>query len=94
MKNRNELIEYFMDNLEFDGNNIVYELKEDYQKESFLYLLAEGVLRDSISFEEFDDYDTAATNFMNVLLCNTFILGYEQCKKDILKHINGTIKKR
>lgn len=94
MKTRNELIEYYIDNLEFEENNIVDELKEEYKKNSFLYLLAEGVIQNLVSFEEFDAYDTATTDFVTILLCNAFVLGYEQCKKDIIKDIKGTTKKR
>ena len=94
MKTRNELIEYYIDNLEFEENNIVDELKEEYKKNRFLYLLAEGVIQNLVSFEEFDAYDTATTDFVTILLCNAFVLGYEQCKKDIIKDIKGTTKKR
>ena len=94
MKTRNELIEYFMDNLEFEKNNIVDELKEEYKKNEFLYHFAEIVIRKLASFEEFNIYDTAMADFVTILLCNEFILGYEQCKKDILNHINETTKKR
>ena len=94
MKTRNELIEYFMDHLELVENNIVDELKEEYKENHFRYSLAEGVLRILVSFEEFDAYDTTTTDFMTILLCNTFVLGYEQCKEDIIKDIKGTTKKR
>lgn len=95
MKNRNELIEYFIQSLEYDDkNNIIDELKEEYNDNYSVYMQAEKRITDLLSFEEFDDYDTATTYFMNVLSCNTFVLGYEQCKKDILNHINGTTKKR
>ena len=94
MKTRNELIEYFMDHLELVENNIVDELQEEYKENHFRYSLAEGVLRILVSFEEFDAYDTTTTDFMTILLCNTFVLGYEQCKKDIIKDIKGTTKKR
>ena len=94
MKTRNELIEYYIDNLEFEENNIVDELKEEYKKNELLHLLTEEVIRNLVSFEKFDAYDTATTDFVTILLCNEFILGYEQCKKDILKHIKGTTKKR
>ena len=50
MKTRNELIEYYIDNLEFEENNIVDELKEEYKKNRFLYLLAEGVIQNLVSF--------------------------------------------
>ena len=94
MKTRNELIEYFMDNLEFEENNIVDELKEEYNKNYFRWVLAEAVLQNLVSFKEFDAYDTKMTDFVTILLCNTFVLGYEQCKKDIIKDIKGTTKKR
>lgn len=95
MKTRNELIEYFMESLEYDDMNIIVdELKEEYKENHFRYSLAEGVLRILVSFEEFDAYDTTTTDFMTILLCNTFVLGYEQCKKDIIKDIKGTTKKR
>lgn len=93
MKNRNELIEYYMDSLEFE-ENIVDELKEEYKKNYFLHSFAEEVIRNVVSFEMFDVYDTATTDFVTILLCNTFILGYEQCKQDIIKDIKVTTKKR
>ena len=94
MKTRNELIEYFMDNLEFKGNDIVDELKEEYNATDSEYVRAEKRITGLVSFEEFDAYDTSTTDFVTILLCNTFILGYEQCKKDIIKDIKGTTKKR
>ena len=78
MKTRNELIEYFTESLESHSN----------------YRIAEEKITDLLPFEEFDNYDTTTTDLMTILACNAFILGYEQCKKDILKHINGTTKKR
>lgn len=92
MKTRNELIEYFMDNLEFEENNIIDELKEEYNDTHSDYMQAEKRITGLLSFEDYDTYDTATTNFTLILLCNTFVLGYEQCKKDVLKHINGTTK--
>jgi len=42
MKTRDELIEYFMDSLEYgDKNNIVDELKEEYNADYSEYIRAE-----------------------------------------------------
>ena len=94
MKTRYELIEYFMDNLEFEGNNIVDELKREYNANDSEYMQAEEKITKLVPLEDFDEYDTARSNLTTVIVCNAFIQGYEQCKKDILKHINGTTKKR
>ena len=85
MKTRNELIEYFMDSLEYeDVNNIVDELKEEYNAIHSDYMQAEKKITGLLSFEDFDNYDTTATYLTAITVCNAFILGYEQCKKDIL----------
>ena len=95
MKTRNELIEYFMQSLEYaDVNNIVDELKEEYNAVNSDYMQAEKKITGLLSFEDFDNYDTTTTYLTTIIVCNAFILGYEQCKKDILNHINGTTKKR
>lgn len=95
MKTRNELIEYFMNSLEYeDKNNIVDELKEEYNATNSEYIQAEKRITGLLSFEDFDNYDTATIELTTIIVCNAFILGYEQCKKDILNHINGTTKKR
>ena len=94
MKTRNELIEYYIDNLEFEENNIVDELKEEYNATNSEYIQAEKRITGLLSFEDFDNYDTATIELTTIIVCNAFILGYEQCKKDILNHINGTTKKR
>ena len=95
MKTRNELIEYFMQSLEYaDVNNIVDELKEEYHAVNSDYMQAEKKITGLLSFEDFDNYDTTTTDLTTIIVCNAFILGYEQCKKDILNHINGTTKKR
>ena len=89
MKTRDELIEYFMDSLEYgDKNNIVDEYNADYSE----YIRAEKIITGLLPFEDFDNYDTATTDLTTIIVCNAFILGYEQCKKDILNHINGTTK--
>lgn len=93
MKTRDELIEYFMDSLEYgDKNNIVDELKEEYNADYYEYIRAEKRITGLLPFEDFDNYDTATTDLTTIIVCNAFILGYEQCKKDILNHINGTTK--
>lgn len=93
MKTRNELIEYFTESLEYEDKNIIVdELKETYNDTYSNYSIAEKKITDLLPFEEFDNYDTTTTDLMTILACNAFILGYEQCKKDILKHINGTTK--
>ena len=95
MKTRDELIEYFMDSLEYgDKNNIVDELKEEYNADYSEYIRAEKRITGLLPFEDFDNYDTATTDLTTIIVCNAFILGYEQCKKDILNHINRTTKKR
>lgn len=93
MKNRNELIEYFMESLEYDDmNNIVDELKEEYNANHSDYMQAEKRITGLLSFEDFDKYENATIDLTTIIVCNAFILGYEQCKKEILNHINGTTK--
>ena len=95
MKTRNELSEYCMQSLEYeDVNNIVDELKEEYNAIHSDYMQAEKKITGLLSFEDFDNYDTTTTDLMTILACNAFILGYEQYKKDIIKDIKGTTKKR
>ena len=95
MKTRNELIEYFMQCLEYDDKKkIVDELKEKYNVNHSEYMQAEKVITDLVSFEDFNKYENATIDLTTIIVCNAFILGYEQCKKDILNHINGTTKKR
>lgn len=44
MKNRDELIEYFTDSLEYDdANNIVDELKEEYNATNAKYMRSEKI---------------------------------------------------
>ena len=93
MKNRNELIEYFMQSLEYDNkNSIIDELKEEYNTNHSDYMQAEKRITDLLSFEDFDKYENATIDLTTIIVCNAFILGYEQCKKEILNHINGTTK--
>lgn len=95
MKTRNELIEYFMQCLEYDDKNkIVDELKDEYNAKHSEYMQAEKVITDLVSFEDLNKYENATIDLTTIIVCNAFILGYEQCKKDILNHINGTTKKR
>ena len=47
-----------------------------------------------VPLEDFDEYDTARSNLTTVIVCNAFIQGYEQCKKDFIENINGKTKKR
>ena len=95
MKTRNELIEYFMQCLEYDDKNkIVDELKEEYNANHSKYMQAEKVITDLVSFEDFDKYENATIDLTTIIVCNAFILGYEQCKKDFIENINGKTKKR
>ena len=95
MKTRYELIDYFMQSLVYDDkNNIVDELKREYNANDSEYMQAEEKNTKLVPLEDFDEYDTARSDLTTVIVCNAFIQGYEQCKKDILKHINGTTKKR
>lgn len=94
MKNRDELIEYFTDSLEYDdANDIVDELKEDYNATNAKYMRAEKLIRALLLFEDFDDYDTATTDLTTIMVCNAFILGYEQCKRDVIEDIEKVQKK-
>ena len=94
MKNRDELIEYFTDSLEYeDKNNIVDELKEEYNATNSEYMLAEKRVRALLLFEDFDDYDTATTDLTTIMVCNAFILGYEQCKRDVIEDMKNSTKK-
>lgn len=91
MKNRDELIEYFTDSLEYDDkNNIVDELKEEYNATYAKYMRAEKLIRSLLLFEDFDDYDTATTDLTTIMVCNAFILGYEQCKRDFIENIENS----
>lgn len=92
MKNRNKLIEYFTDFLEYE-NNIVDELKEEYNATYSDYKRAEKRITGVLSFEVFDKYDTVTTDLTTVIACNAFILGYEQCKKDLIEDIKKSTKK-
>ena len=92
MKTRNELIEYFIDSLEYE-NNIVDELKEEYNTTHSDYKRAEKRIAGLLSFEDFDDYDTITTDLTTIIVCNAFILGYEQCKKDLIEDIKKSTKK-
>lgn len=94
MKNRDELIEYFTDSLEYDdANDIVDELKEEYNATNAKYMRAEKMIRALLLFEDFDDYDTATTDLTTIMVCNAFIIGYEQCKKDLIEDIKKSTKK-
>ena len=95
MKTRYELIDYFMQSLVYDDkNNIVDELKREYNANDSEYMQAEKKITNLVPIKDFNEYETATINLTTILVCNAFILGYEQCKKDILNHINGTTKKR
>ena len=93
MKTRNESIEYFMQCLEYDDKNkIVDELKEEYNANHSKYMQAEKVITGLVSFEDFDKYENATIDLTTIIVCNAFILGYEQCKKDFIENINGKTK--
>ena len=93
MKIRDELIEYFMDSLDYeDINNIVDELKEEYNANHSDYMQAEKRITGLLSFEDFDNYDTATTYLTSIMVCNAFILGYEQCKRDFIEDIKNSTK--
>lgn len=94
MKNRNELIEHFMLCIEYDDeNNIVDEFKEEYNANRSDYIQAEKRIAELLPFEDFSEYDRATVDFTTVIVCNAFILGYEQCKKDLIEDINKSTKK-
>lgn len=94
MKNRDELIEYFTDSLEYyDANDIIDELKEEYNATYSEYMRAERLVRALLLFEDFDNYDTAMTDLNTIMICNAFILGYEQCKRDVIEDIKKSTKK-
>lgn len=94
MKTRNELIGYFMRCIEYDDeNNIVDGLKKIYSLNHSNYKNAEKTITDLVSFEDFSKYENATVDFTTVIVCNAFILGYEQCKKDFIEDINKSTKK-
>lgn len=94
MKTRNELIGHFMRCIEYDDeNNIVDELKKIYSLNHSNYKNAEKTITDLVSFEDFSKYENATVDFTTVIVCNAFILGYEQCKKDFIEDINKSTKK-
>ena len=94
MKTRNELIGHFMRCIEYDDeNNIVDELKKIYSLNHSNYKNAEKTITDLVSFEDFNKYENATVDFTTVIVCNAFILGYEQCKKDLIEEINKSTKK-
>ena len=94
MKTKNELIGYFMRCFEYeDENNIVDELKKIYSLSHSIYKSAEKNIKNLVPFEYFNKYDNAAVDLMTVIACNAFILGYEQCKKDLIEDINKSTKK-
>jgi len=94
MKTRNELIEHFMLCIEYDDeNNIVDEFKEEYNANHSDYIQAEKRIKELLSFEDFSEYEHATVDFTTVIVCNAFILGYEQCKKDLIEDINKSTKK-
>ena len=73
--------------------DIVDELKEDYNATNAKYMRAEKLIRALLLFEDFDDYDTATTDLTTIMVCNAFILGYEQCKRDVIEDIKKSTKK-
>ena len=94
MKNRNELIGHFMRCFEYDyENNIVNELKIKYNVNYSNYLKTQQIITDLVSFEDFSKYENATVDLTTVIVCNAFILGYEQCKKDLIEDINKSTKK-
>lgn len=54
---------------------------------------AERLVRALLLFEDFDNYDTAMTDLTTIMICNAFILGYEQCKRDVIEDIKKSTKK-
>lgn len=94
MKTRNELIGHFMRCIEYDDeNNIVDELRKKYNVNYSNYLKTQQIITDLVSFEDFSKYENATVDFTTVIVCNAFILGYEQCKKDFIEDINKSTKK-
>lgn len=94
MKTKNELIGHFMRCFEYDDeNNIVDELKKIYNLSHSIYKNAEKNIKNLVPFEDFNKYDNATVDLMTVIACNAFILGYEQCKKDLIEDINKSTKK-
>ncbi len=94
MKTKNELIGHFMRCVEYDDkNNIVDELKKIYNLSRSIYKSAEKNITNLVPFEAFNKYENATVDLMTVIACNAFILGYEQCKKDLIEDINKSTKK-
>lgn len=94
MKNRNELIGHFMRCIEYDDEkNIVDGLKKIYSLNHSTYKNAEKNIKKMVSFEDFNKYENAVVDLTTAIVCNAFILGYEQCKKDLIEDINKSTKK-
>ena len=94
MKTRNELIGHFMRCFEYDDeNNIVDELKKIYNLNHSIYKSTEKNITNLAPFEAFNKYENATVDFTTVIVCNAFILGYEQCKKDLIEDIKKSTKK-
>ena len=93
MKTRNELIGHFMRCIEYDDeNNIVDELRKKYNVNYSNYLKTQQIITDLVSFEDFSKYENATVDLTTIIVCNAFILGYEQCKKDLIEDINKSTK--
>lgn len=94
MKTRNELIGHFMRCFEYDDkNNIVDELRKKYNVNYSNYLKTQQIITDLVSFEDFSKYENSTVDLTTIIVCNAFILGYEQCKKDFIEDINKSTKK-
>lgn len=91
MKNRNELIGHFMRCVEYDDkNNIVDELKKIYNLSHSIYKSAEKNIKNLVPFEDFNKYENATVDLTTAIVCNAFILGYEQCKRDFIENIENS----
>lgn len=75
-----------------DKNNIVDELKEEYNANRSDYIQAEKRIAELLPFEDFSKYENATVDFTTVIVCNAFILGYEQCKRDFIEDIKNSTK--
>ena len=82
------LVDYFMENVDPDGiENMILELSLEYVSRTLDFQKLEQNIIRQLSHEDFDEYDSLRTYLTVLELCNSYALGYEQCKKDLLKNM-------
>lgn len=82
------LVDYFMENVDPDGiENMILELSLEYGSRTLDFQKLEQNIIRQLSHKDFDEYDSLRTYLTVLELCNSYVLGYEQCKKDLLKNM-------